>query len=104
MLKGIQNLDTLFFHITFVVWKRNKHQFKNKKFTIMGKEIIVKHKMIEDYKLILKVEIDEEDEDLLKKEFNLSALKQKLSEEQSEVLENVFGHYWYKLCEINILK
>ena len=70
----------------------------------MEKEIIIKRKVIKDYKLILKVEIDKEDEDLLKKGLNLLALSRRLSEKQSRVLENVFGYYWYKLCEINILK
>ena len=57
-----------------------------------------------DYKLILKVDIDEEDEDLLKKRFNLLALSPNLSNELSEILETLFGYYWYKNCEINIVK
>ena len=33
----------------------------------MEKEIVIENKKNKDYKLILKVDIDEEDEDLLKK-------------------------------------
>ena len=51
-----------------------------------------------------KVDIDEEDEDLLKKRFNLLALSPKLNNEQSEVIEALFGYYWYKNCAINIIK
>ena len=70
----------------------------------MGKEIIVEDKRNNSYKLILKIELDEEDEQLLKKRFNLLALSPKLSNEQSEILETLFGYYWYKNCEINIIK
>ena len=70
----------------------------------MGKEIIVEDKKNDSYKLILKVELDEEDELLLKKRFNLLALSVKLSNEQTEILETLFGYYWYKDCEININK
>ena len=49
-----------------------------------------------NYKLVLKVDIDKDDEDLLKKRFNLLALSQKLSNEQTELLETLFGYYWYK--------
>ena len=70
----------------------------------MGKLIVVEDKVTKDYKLILKVDIDEEDEDLLKKRFNLLALSQKLSNKQTELLEIIFGYYWYKNCEINIIK
>jgi hypothetical protein len=76
----------------------------NKNFTIMEKEIIVKNKKNDSYKLILKVELDEEDELLLKKRFNLLALSVKLSNEQTEILETLFGYYWYRDCEININK
>ena len=58
----------------------------------------------DSYKLILKVELDEEDESLLKKRLNLLALSVKLSNEQTEILETLFGYYWYKDCEININK
>ena len=47
---------------------------------------------------------NEEDEELLKKRFNLLALSPKLNNEQSEVIETLFGYYWYKNCEINIVK
>lgn len=70
----------------------------------MEKELIVRSKNHEDYKLILKVDIDNDDEELLKKRFNLLALSQKLSNEQQEILETLFGYYWYKECEIDIFK
>ena len=70
----------------------------------MEKEIIVEDKKNNSYKLILKVELDEDDETLLKKRFNLLALSPRLSNEQTEMLEILFGYYWYKDCEINILK
>lgn len=70
----------------------------------MEKEIIVEDKKNDSYKLILKVELDKEDELLLKKRFNLLALSIKLSNEQTEILETLFGYYWYKDCEININK
>lgn len=70
----------------------------------MEKELIVRNKSYEDYKLILKVDIDNDDEDLLKKRFNLLALSRKLSNEQQEILESLFGYYWYKHCEIDIFK
>ena len=69
----------------------------------MEKEIIIKDKK-NSYKLILKVELDEDDEALLKKKFNLLALSPKLSNEQTEVLETLLGYYWYKNCEINAIK
>lgn len=70
----------------------------------MEKEIIVEGKENDSYKLILKVELDEEDESLLKKRFNLLALSVRLSNEQIEILETLFGYYWYRDCEININK
>ena len=70
----------------------------------MEKEIIVESKKNNSYKLILKVDVDEEDESLLKKRLNLLALSIKLSNEQTEILETLFGYYWYKDCEININK
>ena len=70
----------------------------------MEKEIIVEDKRNDSYKLVLKIELDEEDEQLLKKRFNLLALSPKLNNEQSEILETLFGYYWYKNCEINIIK
>ena len=70
----------------------------------MGKELIVRSKSHEDYKLILKVDVDKDDEDLLKKRLNLLALRRKLSNEQQEILEFLFGYYWYNKCEIDILK
>ena len=50
------------------------------------------------------MELDEEDESLLKKGLHLLALSVKLSNEQTEILETLFGYYWYKDCEININK
>ena len=70
----------------------------------MEKEIIVESKKNDSYKLILKVELDEEDELLLKKRLNLLALSVNLSNEQTEILETLFGYHWYKDCEININK
>nr|DAQ38325.1 MAG TPA: hypothetical protein [Microviridae sp.] len=70
----------------------------------MEREIIVENKKNNSYKLILRVELDEDDEVLLKKRFNLLALSPRLSNEQTEILETLFGYYWYKNCEINILK
>lgn len=70
----------------------------------MEKLILVEDKKNKNYKLILEVDLDREDEDLLKKRFNLLALSQKLSNEQTELLETIFGYYWYKNCEINIIK
>ena len=70
----------------------------------MEKEIEIEHKEFKDYKLVLKVNINEEDEKLLKKRFNLLALSPNISNEQHEIIETLFGHYWYKHCEINILK
>lgn len=70
----------------------------------MKKEIVIENKANEDYKLILRVNIDKEEEDLLKKRFNLLALSPNLSNEQTEILETLFGYYWYRHCEINIIK
>lgn len=75
----------------------------NKKFTVMEKEIIVESKGNKSYKLILNLELDEEDEKLIKKRFNLLALSPNLSNEQTEILETLFGYYWYKNCQINII-
>ena len=52
--------------------------------------------------VILEVDLNREDEDLLKKKLNLLALSQKLSNEQTELLETIFGYYWYKDCEMSI--
>lgn len=70
----------------------------------MEKEIVIENKENNSYKLILKLELDEDDEKLLKKRLNLLALSTKLNNEQSEILETLFGYYWYKECEINVLK
>lgn len=70
----------------------------------MEKEIVIEHKKIEAYKLILKVNLNKEDEELLKRKFNLLALMPNLSSEQYEIVETLFGYYWYKHCEINIIK
>ena len=69
----------------------------------MEKEIVVKDKKNNSYKLILKVELDEDDEALLRKRLNLLALSPRLSNEQTEILETLFGYYWYKNCEINTI-
>lgn len=69
----------------------------------MKKEIVIEDKKNDSYKLILKLELDEDDEDLLKKRLNLLALSPKLSNEQTEILETLFGYYWYKNCLINII-
>ena len=70
----------------------------------MEREIIVEDKKNDSYKLALKIELDEDDEQLLKKRFNLLALSPKLNNEQNEILETLFGYHWYKDCEINIIK
>ena len=70
----------------------------------MEKEIEIRAKENDSYKLILKLELDKEDEELLKKRFNLLALLPKLNNEQNKVIETLFGYYWYKKCEINIIK
>lgn len=70
----------------------------------MEKEIEIKNKKNNLYKLVLKLELDEDDEELLKKRFNLLALSPKLNNEQTEIIETLFGYYWYKNCEINIIK
>lgn len=70
----------------------------------MEKEITVEDKRNDSYKLVLKIELDEEDEQLLKKRFNLLALSPKLNNKQNEILETLFGYYWYKDCEIKIIK
>jgi hypothetical protein len=70
----------------------------------MKKEIIVESKREESYKLILSLELNEEEEELIKKRFNLLALSPNLSSEQTEILETLFGYYWYRNCEINIIK
>jgi hypothetical protein len=70
----------------------------------MEKEIEIRAKESDSCKLILKLELNEEDEDLLKKRLHLLALWPKLSNEQGEMIETIFGYYWYKNCEINIIK
>ena len=70
----------------------------------MEKEIEIRAKENDSYKLILKLELDKEGEKLLEKGYNLLALSPKLNNEQSEIIETLFGYYWYKNCEINIIK
>ena len=70
----------------------------------MEKEIEIRNKENDSYKLIIKLELNEDDEELLKKRFNLLALLPNLNNEQSEIIETLFGYYWYKDCEINIIK
>ena len=69
----------------------------------MEKLIAVENKK-QRKQIILEVDLNREDEDLLKKKLNLLALSQKLSNEQTELLETIFGYDWYKNCEINIIK
>ena len=69
----------------------------------MEKEIVIENKKNDSYKLILKLELDEDDEKLLKKRLNLLALCTKLNNKQSDILETLFGYYWYKNCRINII-
>ena len=77
---------------------------KQKTYNYKKKEIEIRSKESDSYKIILKLELNEEDEELLKKRFNLLALASKLNNEQGEVIETLFGYYWYKNCEINIIK
>ena len=70
----------------------------------MGKEIIVEDKKNKAYKLVLEANINEDDENLLKKGLNLLALNPNLSSLQIQTIEKVFGYYWYKSCEIKIIK
>ena len=70
----------------------------------MEKEIEIRAKKNKAYKLILKANINEDDENLLKKGLNLLALSPNLSSLQVQMLEGVFGYYWYKSCEIKIIK
>ena len=84
--------------------EKEKNTNKKQKFYNYGKRNNSRRQKNDSYKLILKVELDEEDELLLKKRFNLLALSVKLSNEQTEILETLFGYYWYKNCEININK
>lgn len=70
----------------------------------MEKEITVNNKEDDSYKLVLKVELNEDDELLMKKRLNLLALSPKLDSKKTEILETLFGYYWYKNCEINVLK
>lgn len=79
--------------------KKNK-----KKITIIEKEIELRAKENNSYKLIIKLELNEEEAELLKKRFNLLGLSPKLNDEQDEVIETVLGNFWYKNCEINIIK
>ena len=70
----------------------------------MEKEIVIEDKKNKAYRLVLKANIDEEDENLLKKGLNLLALNPNLSSLQIQILERVFEYYWYKSCEIKIIK
>ena len=70
----------------------------------MEKEIEIRAKKNESYKLIIKLELNEEDEKLLKKRFNLLALLPRLDNDQNKVIETLFGDYWYKDCEINVIR
>ena len=70
----------------------------------MKKEIAINKKEDDSYKLILKTELDEDDENLIKKRLNLLALSPRLDSNQLGIIETLFGYYWYKNCEINVLK
>lgn len=70
----------------------------------MEKEIIVNDKKDDSYKLVLRVELNEDDELLMKRGLNLLALSPKLDDKKTKMLETLFGYYWYKQCEIKILK
>ena len=70
----------------------------------MGKEVEIRAKENDSYRPISSKNQNEDDEELLKKRFNLLALSPKLNNEQSEVIETLFGYYWYKNCETNIIK
>lgn len=70
----------------------------------MGKKIMVERKEDDSYKLILKIELDEEHEHMLKKGYIALALFQNLSKKQTEIIEKLFGYYWYKNCKIKIVK
>lgn len=70
----------------------------------MEKEIVINNKKDDSYKLVLKVELNEDDEVLIKKGLNLLALSPKLDSKKTEMIETLFGFYWYKQCEIEILK
>ena len=56
----------------------------------MEKEIVIENKENNSCKLILRLELDEDDEKLLKKRLNLLALSTKLNNEQSEILETLY--------------
>lgn len=70
----------------------------------MEKKIAIESKGNDSYKLILKVELDEEHEQLLKKGYIMLALSQNLSNKQTEIIEKLFGYYWYKNCKIKKVK
>ena len=70
----------------------------------MEKKIVIERKENDSYKLILKVELDEEKVHLLKKRYIMLALSQNLSDKQIEIIEKLFGYYWYKNCKIKIAK
>ena len=69
----------------------------------MEKLIVVENKK-QRKQVILEVDLDRENEDLLKKGFYLLALNQKLSNEQTELPETIFGNDWDKNSEIKIIK
>ena len=70
----------------------------------MKKEIEIRAKENDSYKLILKLELNEEDEELLKKRFNLLALSPKLNNEQNEVIETLFGWLVFLILSFNVFK
>ena len=66
----------------------------------MEREIEIIPKEDDSYKLVIKVELNDDDEELLKKRLNLLALSPNLSEDQVMIIETFFGYYWYKNCEM----
>lgn len=70
----------------------------------MEKKVVIESKKNDSYKLVLKVELDKEHEQLLKKGYIMLALSQNLSNKQIEIIEKLFGYYWYKNCKIKIVK
>ena len=70
----------------------------------MKRKVGIVPKEDDSYELIIKVELNEDEKELLKKGLNLLALSPNLKNEQVEVIETLFGYYWYKNCEIDIIE
>ena len=84
--------------------EKEKKPLTNKKLTNYGKRNSSRRQKNKAYKLILKASINEDDENLLKEGLNLLALNPNLSSKQLQILERLFGYYWYKSCYIKIIK